>query len=66
MIITESLTKRPLQLLEKARTVFNNCPVWSWKGEVYVVRKNKKKLINDFSDIPLIKSNLSYAQKVKQ
>ena len=37
MIITESLTKRRLQLLEKARTAFNNCPVWSWKGEVYCV-----------------------------
>ena len=66
MIITESLTKRRLQLLEKARTAFNNCPVWSWKGEVYVFHNNKKKLIDDFSDIPLIKSNLSYAQKVKQ
>ena len=66
MIITESLTKRRLQLLEKARTAFNNCPVWSWKGEVFVFHNNKKKLIDDFSDIPLIKSNLSYAQKVKQ
>ena len=42
MIITESLTKRRLQLLEKARTAFNNCPVWSWKGEVYVFHNNKK------------------------
>ena len=66
MIITESLTKRRLQLLEKACTAFNNCPVWSWKNEVYLFHNNKKKLFNDFSDIPLIKSNLIYAQKVKQ
>ena len=34
MIITESLTKRQLQLLEKARLEFKQCPVWSRKGEI--------------------------------
>ena len=43
MIITESLTKRRLQLLEKARLEFKQCPVWSWKGEIFVFHNNKKK-----------------------
>ena len=42
MIITESLTKRRLQLLERTRIAFNNCPVWSWKIDVYVFHNNKK------------------------
>ena len=43
MIITESLTKRQLQLLEKARLEFKQCPVWSWKGEIFVFHNNKKR-----------------------
>ena len=43
MIITESLTKRRLQLLEKARSEFKQRPVWSWKGEIFVFHNNKKK-----------------------
>ena len=66
MIITESLTKRRLQLLEKARLEFKQCPVWSWKGEIFVFHNNKKKVIDDFIDITKIKSELSYAQTVKQ
>ena len=66
MIITESLTKRQLQLLEKARLEFKQCPVWSWKGEIFVFHNNKKKVIDDFIDITKIKSELSYAQTVKQ
>ena len=66
MIITESLTKRRLQLLEKARLEFKQCPVWSWKGEIFVFHNNKKKVIDDFIDITKIKSELSYAQNVKQ
>ena len=66
MIITESLTKRRLQLLEKARLEFKQCPVWSWKGEIFVFYNNKKKIIDDFIDITKIKSELSYAQTVKQ
>ena len=66
MIITESLTKRRLQLLEKARLEFKQCPVWSWKGEIFVFHNNKKKVIDDFIDINKIKSELSYAQTVKQ
>ena len=61
MIITESLTKRRLQLLDKARSEFKQCPVWSWKGEVFVFHNNKKKVIDDFIDITKIKSELSYA-----
>ena len=66
MIITESLTKRRLQLLEKARFEFQQCPVWSWKGEIFVFHNNKKKVIDDFIDINKIKSELSYAQTLKQ
>ena len=66
MIITEFLTKRRLQLLEKARLEFKQCPVWSWKGEIFVFHNNKKKVIDDFIDITKIKSELSYAQTVKQ
>ena len=66
MIITESLTKHRLQLLEKAHTEFKQCPVWSWKGEIFVFHNNKKKVIDDFIDITKIKSKLSYAQTVKQ
>ena len=66
MIITESLTKHRLQLLEKARLEFKQCPVWSWKGEIFVFHNNKKKVIDDFIDITKIKSELSYAQTVKQ
>ena len=66
MIITESLTKRRLQLLEKARLEFKQCPVWSWKSEIFVFHNNKKKVIDDFIDITKIKSELSYAQTVKQ
>ena len=42
MIITESLTKRRLQLLEKARLEFKQCPIWSWTGEIFVFHNNKK------------------------
>ena len=66
MIITESLTKRRLQLLEKACLEFKQCPVWSWKGEIFVFHNNKKKVIDDFIDITKIKSELSYAQTIKQ
>ena len=66
MIITKSLTKRRLQLLEKARSKFKPCPVWSWKGEIFVFHNNKKKVIDDFINITKIKSELSYAQTVKQ
>ena len=66
MIITESLTKRRLQLLEKACLEFKQCPVRSWKGEIFVFHNNKKKVIDDFIDITKIKSELSYAQTVKQ
>ena len=54
MIITESLTKRRLQLSEKARSEFKQCPVCSWKGEIFVFHNNKKKVIDDFIDITKI------------
>ena len=66
MIITESLTKRRLQLLEKTRLEFKQCPVWSWKNEIFVFHNNKKKVIDDFIDITKIKSELTCAQTVKQ
>ena len=55
MVITESLTKRRLQLLEAARTAFGRFSVWTMKGEVFVFYNNKKLHINDFADIDRIK-----------
>ena len=65
VIITESLTRRRLKLLEKVRAEFDQCPVWTLKGEVFVLFNNKKIRINDFSDIPKTKANRSFAQIVK-
>ena len=65
VIITESLTRRRLKLLEKTRAEVDQCPVWTWKGEVFVLHNNKRTHINDFSDIPRTKANRSFAQIVK-
>ena len=64
IILTESLTKRRLQFLEKTRQAFDRCPVWSWKGDIYVFYNSKKVKINDFSDIPELLT--SYAQVAKK
>ena len=44
MIITESLTKRRLQLLEAARDVFGWRSVWSFNGNVYSFAGGKNRL----------------------
>ena len=57
--ITESLTKRWLALVEKARNVFGFRNVWtfygmviySFYGNVYCLFKNKRQVISDFADI---------------
>ena len=61
LVITESLTKRRLQLLEAARTAFGLRSTWTLKGEVYVFFNNKKLHINDFKDIAKFKNLSTYA-----
>ena len=61
LVITESLTKRRLQLLEAARTAFDLHSTWTLKGEVYVFFNNKKLHINDFKDIAKFKNLSKYA-----
>ena len=56
--ITESLTKRRLQLLDAARLAFGNHSCWTLKGEVYVYFNNKRWHINDFVNIQKIKQFL--------
>ena len=60
VIITESLTKRRLKLLEAAKSAFGRFSAWSMKGDVYVFH-NKKHLVNDFVDINRIKNTSTYA-----
>ena len=61
LVITESLTKRRLQLLEAARTAFGLRSTWTLKGEVYAFFNNKKLHINDFKDIAKFKNLSTYA-----
>ena len=60
VVITESLTKRRLKLLEAAKSAFGRFSAWSMKGDVYVFH-NKKHLVNDFVDITRIKNISTYA-----
>lgn len=53
--ITESLTKRRLNLVNEARKVFRFENVWSMKGEVFVKFKGKKHHLYDFCDIQRIR-----------
>ena len=59
VIITESLTKRRLKLLEAAKSAFERFSAWSMKGDVHVFH-NKKHLVNDFVDINEIKNTSTY------
>ena len=58
MIITESLTKRRLQLLEAARDVFGWRSMWSFNGNVYAFAGGKKQVIRNLNDIVEIKNSM--------
>ena len=50
-MITESLTKRRMQLLKEAQQEFGVENTWIVKGNVYVAIKKKKHLIKCSEDI---------------
>ena len=56
MVITESLTRRRLQLVEAAREAFGWSSVWTFKGDVYSLVKGKKQVIRHINDIVQIRS----------
>ena len=49
--ITESLTRRRLQLLRSAKQIFGLGSAWTLKSNVYCMHRNKRYIIDDFSDI---------------
>ena len=63
VVITESLTKRRLKLLEAAKSAFGRYSAWTMKDDVYGFHNNKKHRINDFTDINKITS--TYASVTK-
>ena len=50
MIITESLTKRRIQLLNEAREVFDWKSVWSFHGDIYAFAAGRKQVIRCVKD----------------
>ena len=59
MIITESLTKRRLQLLDAAREVFGWKSVWSFHGDIFTFAAGKKQVIHNVNDIVEIKKSMT-------
>ena len=55
MVITESLTRRRLQLLDAAREVFGFKSVWSFHGNIFAFAAGKKQIIHSVNDIVEIK-----------
>ena len=53
-LITESLTKRRLKILEEAKKVFEFKNIWSLKGDIYCNCARQKYRINDVDDIDKI------------
>ena len=49
--ITESLTRRRLQLLRSAKQTFGLGSAWTLNGNVYCMLRNKRYIFDDFSDI---------------
>ena len=49
--ITESLTRRRLQLLKSAKQTFGLGSAWTLNGNVYCMHRNKRYIIDNFSDI---------------
>ena len=54
VVITESLTKRRLQLLAAAKSKFGQYKAWTMKGDVFAFHNGKKHQINEFVDIEKI------------
>ena len=52
--ITESFTRRRLQLLMDAKDAFGFRNVWTVNGNVYTFHKNRRQVIDDFIDIDRI------------
>ena len=66
LVITESLTRRRLELLETAKETFGWKSAWSWMGEVFVFAGTKKQVIKNLDDIRKIKqASTSYAEAAK-
>ena len=55
MVITESLTRRKLQLLDAAREVFGFKSFWSFHGNIFAFAAGKKQRIHSVNDIVQIK-----------
>jgi len=51
LAITESLTRRRLELLRRSKLAFGIRHVWTLNGNVNCNFKGKRYVINDFSDI---------------
>ena len=67
MVITESLTKRRLQLLEAARDAFGWKSVWSMMGDIYAFVGGKKQVVKNINDIAKLKhASVSYSDVVKR
>ena len=67
MVITESLTKRRLQLLEAARDAFGWKSVWCMMGDIYAFVGGKKQMVKNINNIAKLKHALfSYFDAVKR
>ena len=67
MVITESLTKRRLQLLEAAQDAFGWKSVWSMMGDIYAFVGGKKQVVKNINDIAKLKhASVSYSDAVKR
>ena len=67
MVITESLTKRRLQLPEAARDAFGWKSVWSMMGDIYAFVGGKKQVVKNVNDIAKLKhASVSYSDAVKR
>ena len=55
MVITESLTRRRLQLLDAAREVLGFKSVWSFHGNIFSFAAGKEQIIHSVNDIVEIK-----------
>ena len=52
--LTESLTRRRLQLVTEAKKGFGFRNVWTTNGDVFCFHNNRRQVINDFDDIDKI------------
>lgn len=61
LTITESLTKRRLDLLNVAKDAFGFKRVWTYEGRIYTFHQNKRQEIRTFIDVDNLKSQRSYS-----